>query len=295
MWSARLMRNWEADVRVLVVPNTGNPASVEASRDVVRWLGDAGMQPVMVQDDAEAVGIARVGVQASEIGEPVLAVSLGGDGTILKTVHLLGEVEVPVLGVNFGRRGFMTGAQARGMTEAISSALAGEGRIERRATLQAVVTMAGRDVGTYRALNEVFVGRGGAGRVVDISLHVNDHHLATVGCDGMIVATSTGSTAYALSAGGPVIAPDLSCMAVVPVAPHTLALRPLVVGASDVVELRIPAAGRGMACVSVDGIPTPCRGDMELVTVSRADTDVLLVKLDGRDFYEVLRDEFLGG
>lgn len=282
-------------MRVLVVPNTGNSAAVEVTGELVRWLGSSGFDAVLAEEDAQAAGLPQRGVPVSEIGEPVLAVSLGGDGTILKTVHLLGEVEVPILGINLGRRGFMTGAVPSQVTQSVSSALAGEGRVERRATLHAAVTMGGREVGTYRALNEVFVGRAGAGRVVDLALYVNGYALTTVPCDGMIVATATGSTAHALSAGGPIIAPDVGCMAVVPVAPHTLALRPIVVGPSDTVEIKVPPGGRGVGCVSVDGIATPCRGDMEMVTVSRGHTDVLLVMLDGRDFYEVVRDEFLGG
>jgi len=282
-------------VRVLLVPNLSNPSAVKAACELAGWLSAEGFEPVLTEDDAAGCGLVDFGIKATEIGRPTLVVSLGGDGTMLKSVHLLGFVEVPILGVNLGRLGFMTGASAGSMRKAVTAALAGEGRVERRATLQADVTMDGREVGRYRALNEVYVGRAAAGRVVEVELAVNGDSLASFVGDGVIVATATGSTAYALSAGGPIVAPDVPCNLIVPVAPHTLAARALVTGPSDVVELTLPNADRRQACVTVDGEVAPCRQTVSSVTVSRCEHDVLLVKLDGRDFYEVVAEEFLGG
>jgi NAD+ kinase len=137
--------------------------------------------------------------------------------------------------------------------------------------------------------------RGASGRVVEIETAVNGHRVHVARCDGVIVATATGSTAYALSAGGPVISPEVGCMLVVAVAPHALNTRPLVIGPHDVVELRMPDSLRRGACVQVDGYVTPCRQEIESVTISRCSADALLVRLDGRDFFEVVRQEFLGG
>ena len=283
------------NLRVLLVPNLANPDAVSAACELASWLSGEGLEPVLASEDAAGCGLADFGVSANEIGEPGLVVSLGGDGTILKSVHLIGYVEAPIIGINLGRLGFMTGAGAGSMRAAVSSALAGEGRIERRATLEAAVHMKGREVGRYRALNEVYVGRTGSTRVVEVGLGINGDQLTTLACDGIIVATATGSTAYALSAGGPIVAPDVGCSVVVPVAAHTLESRPLVVGPSDVVELTLPNPDRAGACVAIDGDSAPCRQNLELVEVRRCESDVLLVKLDGRDFYEVVSTEFLGG
>jgi NAD+ kinase len=111
----------------------------------------------------------------------------------------------------------------------------------------------------------------------------------------VIVATATGSTAYALSAGGPVVTPEFGGMVVVPVAPHTLQTRALVTGRADAVEITMPDPSRAEACVVVDGEPTPCRRSIQSVTVTRGDHDVLLAKLDGRDFYQTVAEEFFGG
>ncbi len=282
-------------MRVLLVPNPLNSVSVATTTDIAAWLATGGFEPVLTTDDAAACDLATFGLSPRDIGEPVLVVALGGDGTILKAAHLLGPIEVPILGVNLGRLGFMAGTGAENIREAVTAALAGEGGIERRATLAATVQMDGRVVGRYRALNEVYVGRGASMRVIDADLFVNDVLVSRMRCDGIVMATATGSTAYALSAGGPIISPDVPCAVVVPVAPHTIASRAIVVGAADTVEIRLPNPQRRDACVAVDGETAPCRRDIEAVKVVRGEHDVLLVKLDGRDFYEVVRTEFLGG
>ncbi|MDH4140928.1 MAG: NAD(+)/NADH kinase, partial [Coriobacteriia bacterium] len=165
--------NWESDVRVLLVPNLANERAVAAASEIAGWLVGEGFDTVLADEDAVGCGMPELGIPASEIGEPGLVVSLGGDGTILKAVHLLGQTSVPILGVNYGRRGFMTGASPDSLQDSVATALAGEGRVERRATLEASVVMDGREVGRYRALNEVFVGRGGTGRVIDVELSVS--------------------------------------------------------------------------------------------------------------------------
>jgi NAD+ kinase len=281
-------------VRVLLVPNTLNPDAVQATCELSTWLLGQGFEPVLSTEDAAGVGLADLGVAPADIGEPVLVVALGGDGTILKAVHLLGEVEVPVLGVKFGRLGFLSGASSGSMRDAVATALSGEASIERRATLHAEVVMEGRTVGSYRALNEVVLTRGGSPRVVAPTLSVDGHRLAELRVDGIIVATATGSTAYALSAGGPIVAPGFGGMVIVPVSAHTLNARPIVTDPQATVEISLPDASRAEACIIVDGEVMPCRRTIERVTVSRGSHDVLLVKLGGRDFYETISAEFFG-
>ena len=282
-------------MRVLLVPNTLNAEAASATAELVTWLAGQGLEPVLATEDAAGVDLADFGVAPSEIGEPVLVVALGGDGTILKAVHLLGEFETPVLGIKFGRLGFLSGAGAGSMREAVATALAGEARIERRATLSAEVVMDGRVSGSYRALNEVVVSRGASARVVALELSIDAHRVARLRADGIIVATATGSTAYALSAGGPIVAPGFGGMVVVPVAAHTLNARPIVTGSHEVVEITLPDPARAQACLIVDGEIVPCRRTIDRVTVSRGGHDVLLAKLDGRHFYDTVAGEFFGG
>jgi len=282
-------------VRVLLVPNTSNPRAVDAARELATWCAAQGIEPVLESRDAAECGLDGFAVTMSDLGEPSLVVALGGDGTILKAVHLVGELSTPLLGVKYGRLGFLSGARAETMRQAVGAALAGDARVERRATLRVEVTMDGRVVGTYRALNETVVARGVSGRVVEFDMAIDGHRVLNTRADALIVATATGSTAYALSAGGPVVAPGFGGMVVLPVAPHTLHTRAIVTDPQDTVEITLPDPSRSDACLIVDGDVRPCRRAIERVTVCRGEHDVALVKLDGRDFYETVATEFYGG
>jgi len=283
-------------VRVLLVPNPANPRSVEATGQLCARLVASGYQPVLAHDDADACGLGSFGVSRAEIGEPGLALALGGDGTILKAVHLLDTSDVPILGINLGRLGFLSGADGDMLPDAVvEAALAGEAAIECRQTLEASVTVGGRAAGEYRALNEIFVGRAPTARVVELEVSVNGTRVGRYLCDGVVVATPTGSTAYALSVGGPLVSPDVRGIIVVPVAPHTLIARPIVTGPGDVIRIACPNPARAEACVAVDGDHVPCRAALDSVEVRIGDHDIRLMRFDGRDFYEVLTQTFLGG
>lgn len=281
-------------MRVLLVPNVHNAAAVSAAVELASWLAQRA-KVVLTNGDAEAAGLPELGVTPSEIGEPTLAVALGGDGTILKAFHALGDSEIPILGVKFGRLGFLAGSSASEMRESVEAALEGEAILERRATLRAEITMDGRVTGVYRAMNEVVVSRGPSGRVVTLAVAISGKQIAEHRADGLVIATATGSTAYALSAGGPIVAPGHGGMVVVPVASHTLQARAVVTGPEDSVDISFPDPARRDACVIVDGDVAPCRQQVERVSVRRGDHDVTLVKCHGRDFYETIAEEFFGG
>lgn len=281
-------------MRVLIVPNTGYPAAVEAARSLAAALPGGGHVPAFSHADAQACGLPELAAGA-DLGGPELVVALGGDGTILKAFHAVPSHETPVLGVNLGNLGFLCGSDGADIIGDVERAIRGEGRIERRATLEATLVAGGRSAGAQPALNEVFVGRATGARAVALAVAVDGEPLMRTVCDGCIVATPTGSTAYALSAGGPLVAPELRCLSVVPVSPHTLASRPIVLGPGSIVTLTLPDPRRAEACLVVDGDLVPCRQNLEKVEVRLADADVALVRLDGAGFMAGVRDTFLEG
>jgi NAD+ kinase len=285
----------EAPVRILIVPNVDNPAAVEAAGALATHLEGRGEEPLFLSEDASAASRPDLGTARTELDGLGLVVALGGDGTILRAAHIEPDCGTPILGVNLGRLGFLSGAGPDDTASAVDRALAGEGRVEHRRTLVARVWAGGREVGEHRALNEVFVGRATPARVPEVELRVNGTVLSRYYADGVIVATPTGSTAYALSVGGPIVSPAVSGFLVVPDAAHSLAARPLVLGPDDVAEVVFPNPARADACVTVDGDHVPCRTLLERVSVTADGPEVLLVKLDGADFYEVVRRKFLGG
>jgi NAD+ kinase len=280
-------------MRILIVPNADNPSAVAWARSLADALRADGHDVQLTLADAAACGIDSGAVSPSMVGAPDLAVALGGDGTILKTVHVLAGADTPVMGINLGRLGFLSGAGDADPLAAIRAAIAGEARVETRATLAATVIAGGRMSGTHEALNEIFVGRGVGARAVDIAVDVDGERLARWVCDGLIVATPTGSTAYALSAGGPLLAPDVSGLLIVPVSAHSLQARPIVVSDAASIVLTFPDPTRADACIVVDGDVAPCRSALEEVRVAAGTAGVRLLRLEGRGFVTALHDTFL--
>ena len=180
-----------------------------------------------------------------------LLVTLGGDGSILRAVQAAASYGTPILGVNLGRVGFLTEAESETWRDVLSRALVGDYWVEERMMLRVAAHRSGAVVGQAEALNDVVVGRGARAQVVHLHTEVDGGYLATYVADGLIVATPTGSTAYALAAGGPVLPPQLRNILLVPVAPHLSMARPIVL--SEGVTVRITVAGGRPAVLTVDG------------------------------------------
>ncbi len=277
------------------MPNLHSERAVSRASEVLAWLASRGVEGVFSHSDATALGDTVSAPEAADRTGWDMAVALGGDGTILKTVRLLEDAEVPVLGVHLGNLGFMSGATEDDMFDALESALAGEARIERRMTLRVEAQPDSGPRVSRRALNEVFLGRGGGARSVAVAVALNGAEVGRYRCDGVVVATPTGSTAYALSAGGPVVSPDVRAVLVLPVAAHAVGTRPLLAGPSDLVEVAFTDPARSDGVLMVDGEPFACpEGPVRSLSVTRHASDVLLVRHDARGFFEAYRDEFLG-
>lgn len=233
----------------------------------------------------------RGGVPLENVPDGVdLAISIGGDGTILRTFRWVAKKEVPILGVNTGHLGFLSGCRIENIREMIDKISKGDVSLERRMAL----TMEGEGLPPFvwpYALNEVAVLRDEKASVVCVRAFVNGHFLAEYICDGLIVGTPTGSTAYNLSAGGPVLEPQLDCMVISPIAPHTLTLRPLVVGGDSNIVLEVESRSNNFRLNLDDrSVTLPAN---RRITVSKADFSALLVKEKGNDFATTLRDKLL--
>ncbi len=282
-------------MRILIIPRSGNERATSVARDLATWADLQGHAAVLLPADAEACGLSERAVQPANLGTPDLIVALGGDGTILRAAHVLPDGAAPVLGINLGRLGFLAGADEAEAIDAVAAAVEGRALVEPKRELEAVVFSGGREIGCHRALNEVHVGRSDRGRVVELAVAVNDTELMRFMCDGVIVATPAGSTAYALSVGGPIVAPEVRGAVLVPVAPHTLAARTFITGPDDVIDITCPNPVRAEACVVVDGAGISCPEGLERVSVRLGSGEVRILRLHGRDFYDVVRRKFLGG
>jgi NAD+ kinase len=282
-------------VRILIIPRSGNERAAVLARELAAWADAHGHETVLLPPDAEACAMAERAVGEADLGTPELIVALGGDGTILRAAHVLRDGTAPILGINLGRLGFLAGADEHEAIDAVEAALAGRTLVEPKLELEAVVASQDTEIGRFRALNEVHVGRTERGRVAELAVAVNGTELMRFMCDGVLVATPAGSTAYALSVGGPIVAPEVRGAILVPVAPHTLAARAFVTGPDDVIEVTCPDPARAEACVVVDGASIMCPGAIERVSVRLRPGAVRILRLHGRDFYDVVRRKFLGG
>ena len=221
-------------------------------------------------------------------------ISLGGDGTLLRAAALFRQAGAPpVLGINFGKVGFLTGADGENLIEAFDYAISENPRIERRALLDVVVECQDGRTRAAQALNELVIGRARNARIVATELHINGERIYNLRGDGLIISTTTGSTAYALSAGGPVVAPGYDGMVVVPLASHTLVQRAIVTAPGDEVQITLPDEDKAAITLSCDGVEIEAdQCPVERVTVRVSDSFVGLIKLNNYSFYRALANEF---
>lgn len=222
-----------------------------------------------------------------------LILSLGGDGTLLGAARQAAGLEIPVLGVNLGHLGFLTSVAGDDVELALERFLRGDYTLDRRFTLEATVVHADGNPGeSYLALNDVVVHKAGAARVAKLDLSVGSGvHRDEVGSfsgDGVIIATPTGSTAYSLSAGGPIVVPSVECLSVTPICPHTFAVRPLVIPADERVTIR-ELSGSGEMLLTVDGEVGQSLEPGDAVVVRKGGVSVPLVRFPDQSFFSTLR------
>jgi NAD+ kinase len=223
-----------------------------------------------------------------------LVVAVGGDGTMLHAARMAAAAGVPVLGVNRGRLGFLADVGPARMLDSVDDALDGRCLPETRMLLEARVERAGTVLSAL-ALNDVAVAKHDTGRMLDLRTWVNGAFVNTHAGDGFIVSTSTGSTAYALSCGGPIVHPALAAIVLVPICPHTLSDRPIVVGAESVVELELAGRPETRAQIVCDGIPL-CELEPGLrLRVERAELSATLLHPPGHDYFRLLRSKLHWG
>ncbi len=262
----------------------------EADGVAVELRGWAEAHGLEVLDDTELVR--RV---ASGRGREVeLLVVLGGDGTFLAAVRALNGCEVPILGVNLGHLGFLTEISQEELHPTLQRFLEGKTALESRTALACTVGRAGGETSEFHVLNDVVVNKGALARISEFEVRVDGHYLTTYRADGLIVATPTGSTAYSLSAGGPIVSPALPAMLLSPICPHTLTHRPILLRDSSEVEVRL-LSKNGEVFLTLDGQEgfELERGDV--VRVHKSGRRVLLVRSLFRDHFQVLRTKLMWG
>ncbi|XPP26599.1 MAG: NAD kinase [Leucobacter sp.] len=278
---------------ILVVSHTARPEAIEATVRVVNVLHAAGIVPVMPVTDREEFAPHLPQDLTVELGTAIsldeieIALVLGGDGTILRAAELLRGSGCPILGINLGHVGFLAETEPHDLGFTVDRVLAGAYQVEERITLEVRATLEGQVIAESWAVNEASVEK--LGRMLDVGIGVDGRPLSSFGCDGVVLATPTGSTAYSFSAGGPVVWPGVEALLMVPLAAHALFNRPLVVGPDSTLTVKMTD---GEAVLWCDG-----RRRMELpagtvVEARRSELPVRLARIDEAVFTDRLVNKF---
>jgi NAD+ kinase len=286
-------------MRFAIIGNTDKPGLREAVSMLIDRLERSKADYVIDRSI-----VALLGVQATErvrerefegvtsMAQAEMVIAFGGDGTMLGVAREVGERATPILGVNLGKLGFLAELAPEEMEEAIQDVLAGEYVVEDRLVLEAMIP--GPSGKKFFALNDVVIDRSRTPRIIDLETHINGQFAVTYRGDGMIVSTPTGSTAYALSNGGPIVTPTCGVIGITPISPHTLSGRPLIVPDQSQIRVIVRTSGDEVL-FSADGqVEAVLRPPAEIV-IRKATHPVRLVKRHGRSYFDVLRAKLLWG
>ena len=264
--------------------------AIRLATDAIEWLRAGGHEVRLATQDAAAAGL-ESGVPEDEFAAGLdLVVSLGGDGTMLRTVDLVAAAGVPVLGVNVGQLGYLTDADPPDLEASLKAVLAGRHRIEERMLLEVEVHRQGQPVARHLALNEAVLEKTPMGHTVRLAVSVDGDFFTTYAADGLIVATPTGSTAYAFSARGPIVAPTHRALLLTPVSPHMLFDRTLVLDPEA--RVRLEVCGQRTATVSADGRNLGELDEGDAIVCTGSPTSARLVTTGDRDFLSILKAKF---
>ncbi len=262
---------------------------------LIRWLEERNVKALIDQETGSMLDMANQSISRNELSSQVdMILVLGGDGTLLAAARVIGKKKIPILAINLGALGFLTGTALEEMYTALEDVLAGKAKRQRRAQMLADVIRAGETISHFRALNDVVLNKAAIARSLDFDVSIDGGYVASYRADGLIFSTPTGSTAYSLAAGGPVVEPSVDALLITPICAHTLSNRPLVVPDSVTIEATIKTP-RESVFLTVDGqVGVALRTD-DTVRVSRSEYSVELIVPSRQTYFDVLRQKLKWG
>jgi NAD+ kinase len=281
-------------VGIISKPKKDDVCSV--APQLLEWLEKHSIQPIIDQETASCLG-RDDGLPRKEIPERVeLLVVLGGDGTLLAAVRLVDEHRVPILGVNLGYLGFLTEITVDEVCQVLEDILGDRHQLSRRTMLESELTRGGKHVASYDSLNDVVLHKAALARIIDLDVSVDGKFVSHIRADGLIIGSPTGSTAYSLAVGGPIVLPSVDAMLVTPIAPHMLTNRPLVIPGDCLIEVQVGNVHEEEAVyITVDGQVGEEIRQGDRLRVRRSNRYVDLVVSPHRDFFQVLRSKLRWG
>jgi NAD+ kinase len=286
---------WGGAVKTIgIVANKGKPEARIVARELLYLLEAKGARAVLDESIAGDLGRPDLGLPLHRFdGVVQLVCVLGGDGTLLGIARRLAGCSLPILGINLGTLGFLSEAEPDNLTDAVDKLLSGQYFIEERSMLEAKLVRRGEVLGTYTAMNDIGIAKGSFCRIIQCAVYLDEQYVATFSGDGVIVSSPTGSTAYSLSAGGPIVAPNVDMLLLTPVAPHSLTARPMVFSASQVIRIQVDAVHREMG-LSIDGQFGYHLEGGDDIYVCKSPHVTPLIKWQKDSFFEAIRTKLQG-
>ncbi|MBM7867950.1 NAD(+) kinase [Heliobacterium gestii] len=277
-----------------VVLNDDKPQALEVAGQMAQWLSQRNVPMGIPLTRVTELVHSPSPELRDRLAQLDLIVVLGGDGTLINTARLVAPFGIPVVGVNLGRLGFLTEVEVSELFPALERIVAGDYRIEERMMLEARLVRNGVLQPPYYALNDVVVTKGDHPRMIRVEAAIGEEVVWTYSADGLIVSSPTGSTAYSLSAGGPIVSPELHALLLTPICPHALDAKPLVIPQSQTVRLSV-ISSHSHAVVTVDGQPGQPMVCGDSVLIQKAAVACRLIRLGERTFFRILREKMQQG
>lgn len=287
-----MLHGGEGMKKVGILPNLEKDKYFAVTNRLLQYLKLKECQPRLSMKAAKLAGLEEYGCLEEELyRDSDFLISLGGDGTLLGVGRKSAPYGTPILGINLGTLGFLTAEEKNHAEYAIDKVLAGDYKMEKRMMLQATIATDMERIEGILALNDICITRGLLYKILEFNIYVNEEYVDTLRADGVIICTPTGSTAYNLSAGGPVLKADAQIIAITPISAHTLTSRSIVVSADDVVTVEINPREEADFTVSADGQDAWTLTGKKVVQVKRAKEYASIIKTNPQSFYDVLRQK----
>lgn len=281
-------------MKIGIIGKRDNKEVFAIASDLVKWLEEKEIEFYVDDELGKNIGVDRSLEQDNIPKEVDLVVVFGGDGTFLKVSHQANKYDIPILGFNLGGLGFLTEFTVSEIYPIMERVIKGEYEIEERDMISATIFKNGKKKGEYRVLNDLVINNGEISRIIDLAIYIDSDQVTTFKADGIIFSTPTGSTAYSLSAGGPIAYPTLPVILITPICPHILTNRPLVV--SNEMEIKVQVlTGDLSSYLTLDGQETTTLDLNDEVVLKKSDSKVKLIKSPFRDYFSILKTKLMWG
>ena len=280
--------------RIGIIAKPHKPEARTILQELLPWLEGRGVEAILDEDTAGLAGKSGGQPKADLPGLVDLLLVLGGDGTLLSVARLVGARDVPILGINLGGLGFLTEVTLEEIYATLDAVLQGTYGVTQRILLSVAVRRQGERIGEYIALNDAVINKGTLARMIELEIHIDGQYVTTFRADGLILSTPTGSTAYCLAAGGPIVYPTLRALVLAPICPHMLTFRPLVIPDTTKVEI-VQVSADENAYLTVDGQVGFTLRHRDVIEVGRSDHTITLIKAPGKNYFQILRAKLKWG